>query len=353
MKNYRQPVRQREQLIWRGHPRRLLRGKRGQQNQRGHSQCGTETKSLRRHAVQSTSTHPPRLRYSLPVTGTLLALVVMVGAAAAQISVRPNFAGEWVLDPARTTVTGAPARVSGPARVGSTDRIEPPVKVTDVRPQYPASAQRARISGMVVIEATVDTKGNVREAEVIRSVPELDRAAMEAVAQWRFTPALQNGTPVPTIMTVTVTFAISGVPPVTSNDLRALSRGRGAGGGTGGGAGLGPVPQTLFITQDRDQIRIERPVFDKTETVRYRLDGKVSENRVRLGAAAIEVDQAFESRWEGQVLVTEMTWDAATGRHSRTEAIFLDRATLIVELRRPSLEPGGPPTVRTVVYTRR
>lgn len=295
------------------------------------------------------------MRYAVNVTDRLLAFVLVLPAfatsAAAQITVRPNFAGDWVLDPSRTTVTGAPARVSGPYRPGSPDTIEPPVKVTDVRPRYPDSALRAHISGMVVIEATIDTRGHVRDAEVIRSVPELDGAAIEAVAQWRFSPARRNGTPIPTVMTVTVTFAVSGAPPVSSSDLRALARGREP--GTGGAAGMGPVPETLAITQNQDQIRMVRPAAGGTETVTYRLGGKVRENRVRIGGAAVQVDQNFVSRWEDQRLVTEITWESAMGRQERTETISLDADTLIVELRRPSFEPGGAPTVRTVVYKRK
>lgn len=284
-----------------------------------------------------------------------LALILFLFACAtpvaAQTTARPNFAGDWLLDPARTTVTGAPARVSGPGRIDSQNVIQAPVKVRHVPPAYPEGARRARVSGLVIIEAAIDTKGNVRDVEVIKSVPELDRAAMEAVAQWKFRPSTLDGTPIATIMTVTVTFAMSGAPPVSSNDLRAFARGRGP--GTGGGAGMGPVPETLAITQNQDQLRMVRPAAGRRETVTYRFNGKASENRIRIGGAAVEVDQTFVSRWENQTLVTEVTWDTAMGRQERTETISLEGDTLIVELRRPSFEPGGPPTVRTVVYRRK
>ena len=48
----------------------------------------------------------------------------------------------------------------------------------------------------------------MREARVLRSVPLLDAAALEAVQQWRFTPTLLNGEPVPVVMTVTVVFTL-------------------------------------------------------------------------------------------------------------------------------------------------
>jgi protein TonB len=69
-------------------------------------------------------------------------------------------------------------------------------------------AQQARVQGVVIIEATIGTDGNVTDARVLRSIPLLDDAALEAVREWVFTPTLLNGVPVPVIMTVTVQFAL-------------------------------------------------------------------------------------------------------------------------------------------------
>jgi protein TonB len=94
-----------------------------------------------------------------------------------------------------------------PVRVGGA--IKPPVKTRDVRPQYPPIAQSARVQGVVIIEATISPQGKVQDARVLRSIPLLDGAALEAVRQWEFTPTLLNGVPVPVIMTVTVQFTLS------------------------------------------------------------------------------------------------------------------------------------------------
>jgi len=91
-----------------------------------------------------------------------------------------------------------------PARIGGV--IKPPRKVVDVAPVYPELARAARVSGVVVIEATIDEQGNVRGARVLRSIPLLDQAAMDAVRQWRFTPTVLNGDVIPVVMTVTVNF---------------------------------------------------------------------------------------------------------------------------------------------------
>jgi len=86
--------------------------------------------------------------------------------------------------------------------------VKPPRKIVDVAPVYPELARTARVSGIVILEATIDEEGNVRDARVLRSIPLLDRAAVDAVRQWRFTPTLLNGQAIPIVMTVTVNFRL-------------------------------------------------------------------------------------------------------------------------------------------------
>jgi protein TonB len=77
-----------------------------------------------------------------------------------------------------------------------------------VKPVYPAIAQSARVQGVVILEATIGTDGRVTDVKVLRSIPLLDQAAIDAVKQWQYTPTTLNGQPVPVIMTVTVNFAL-------------------------------------------------------------------------------------------------------------------------------------------------
>jgi protein TonB len=86
--------------------------------------------------------------------------------------------------------------------------IRAPTKLVHVAPAYPAIARAAHVQGVVIIEATLDADGSVAATRVLRSIPLLDRAAVDAVRQWRFTPTLLNGVPVAIIMTVTVNFAL-------------------------------------------------------------------------------------------------------------------------------------------------
>lgn len=94
-----------------------------------------------------------------------------------------------------------------PVRVGGD--VRPPQKIHHVAPVYPDLARSARVSGVVILEALLAEDGSVRDVKVLRSVPLLDGAAREAVRQWRFTPTLLNGVPVPVLMTVTVAFTLN------------------------------------------------------------------------------------------------------------------------------------------------
>lgn len=100
----------------------------------------------------------------------------------------------------------APDKPVEPFRPGGA--IQPPARITYVEPTYPATARNARIEGTVILEATIDASGAVRDVRVLRSIPLLDRAAMEAVARWRYTPTRLNGVAVPILLTVTVTFTL-------------------------------------------------------------------------------------------------------------------------------------------------
>jgi TonB family protein len=116
------------------------------------------------------------------------------------IPTRPSVAA----GPPQTGAAGYPP--DAPLRVGG--EIREPKKIKDVKPVYPAVAQANGVTGIVIIEAIIDRDGYVRDAKVLRSVPMLDDAAVEAVRQWRFTPTFLNGMPVEVIMTTTVNFSL-------------------------------------------------------------------------------------------------------------------------------------------------
>ncbi len=98
-----------------------------------------------------------------------------------------------------------PARVA-PVRVGG--EVSAPRLVHRVEPEYPLIAMSALIEGTVILEATVDHTGIVRDARVLRSRGLLDEAAVRAVEQWRYEPLLLNGKATPFVLTVTVSFSL-------------------------------------------------------------------------------------------------------------------------------------------------
>lgn len=97
-----------------------------------------------------------------------------------------------------------PAR--GPVRIGG--QIQQPALIKRVEAVYPDLAVKASIQGTVILEAIVDENGEVQTVKVLRSIPLLDKAAIEAVRQWRYSPVLLNGTRVPFILTVVMSFSI-------------------------------------------------------------------------------------------------------------------------------------------------
>lgn len=90
-------------------------------------------------------------------------------------------------------------------------KISDPKLVHRVPPTYPAEAKAARVEGLVVLEATVGTDGTVTGTKVLRGEPSgLTEAAIEALKQWRYEPALNSaGKPVSVVMTITVRFALN------------------------------------------------------------------------------------------------------------------------------------------------
>ena len=100
----------------------------------------------------------------------------------------------------------APAPVA-PVRVGGS--VREPRRLSAPQPVYPELAMKARLQGLVIIEATINERGRVVDVNLLQGAPLLTEAALEAVKKWVYTPTLVNGVPTPIIMTVTVHFRLS------------------------------------------------------------------------------------------------------------------------------------------------
>jgi periplasmic protein TonB len=95
---------------------------------------------------------------------------------------------------------------AGPVRVGQ--GVREPRKIVDARPAYPALALSVKVEGAVILEAVINERGVVERVRVLKSIPLLDAAAIDAVSRWRYTPTLLNGTPVAVLMTITINFTL-------------------------------------------------------------------------------------------------------------------------------------------------
>ncbi|MFO7866355.1 MAG: M56 family metallopeptidase [Candidatus Aminicenantes bacterium] len=89
-----------------------------------------------------------------------------------------------------------------------TGDIKPPKLIKKVEPVYPEFAREDQIEGIVILEAATDKYGRVESVRVLKSIPELDEAAVDAVKQWVYEPLIINGEPRGAVFTVTVNFKL-------------------------------------------------------------------------------------------------------------------------------------------------
>ena len=168
------------------HHRRRLRRRRPsrRRGQSGRGACRGSRRRSRPSLRRSTSTARPASR----------AVCLAASSAASSAGCRSA---------AAAAAAAAPRPCASAAR--SSRRSRPGTSARSIR----RSRSRRACQGVVIIEATIGPTGKVQDARVLRSIPLLDAAALDAVRQWEFTPTLLNGVPVPVIMTVTVQFTLS------------------------------------------------------------------------------------------------------------------------------------------------
>jgi protein TonB len=96
---------------------------------------------------------------------------------------------------------------SGPLRVGGD--VKPPITLNRVQPEYTETARKARLSGVVVLEAIINKDGTVEQVRVLKGLPMgLSEKAEEAVKGWKFKPGTLGGQPVEVIFSLTVNFKL-------------------------------------------------------------------------------------------------------------------------------------------------
>jgi len=82
-----------------------------------------------------------------------------------------------------------------------------PTVIRRVEPRYTDEARQARVAGMVILQAVIQTNGTADILKVVKPLPlGLTESAVEAIQQWRFRPAVRNGKEIPVPMNIEVDF---------------------------------------------------------------------------------------------------------------------------------------------------
>jgi TonB family protein len=114
-------------------------------------------------------------------------------------------------------MAGAPDKDRSPLLPG-VGGIGNPVIISDskVQPAYPETARKSKVNGTVILQCVINEDGTVGEISIKKEDPaqfEFGDAAIEAVRQWRYEPALKDGKPVAVYMTILVEFKLDGNKP--------------------------------------------------------------------------------------------------------------------------------------------
>ena len=87
--------------------------------------------------------------------------------------------------------------------------IKPPELIKKVEPGYPEEARKKGVEGIVILKVRTDEQGGVEKIKVLEGPHDLlNKAAIDAVKQWKYEPLFSKGKPKPVIFTVTVTFKL-------------------------------------------------------------------------------------------------------------------------------------------------
>ena len=151
-----------------------------------------------------------RIVMSVLVLAVSVAVAGLVGAsvfpAASETAMR--IAPPAVQDDSKTEEKDAEEnKLKTVSKDSECDEITRPEVIEKVNPKYPEEARKAKITGHVIVETVINEKGTVDDIKVVESPDErLSEAAVEAIRQWTFEPALCDGRPVGVYYNLTINF---------------------------------------------------------------------------------------------------------------------------------------------------
>ncbi len=144
--------------------------------------------------------------------------------------------GHWRYKPA--TMNGVPVESESAATVNfappsapvvaasepAKGAVTPAVLVYRKEPEYPEMARQMGQRGIVELDATIGVDGRVKSVKVVKGPPMLQRAAREAVMQWVYMPAVQDGVTVECEIPVTLTFGGAAEAPVPGREASSIGQ---------------------------------------------------------------------------------------------------------------------------------
>jgi TonB family protein len=167
----------------------------------------SEAIDRRRDASKAAGANPPP---AMATDREVLAYVRLKPGAIGYVSLSADVSGVKVVSVGGKTehaMTAAAGATSvAPLAVGG--RIAIPQRLVHAQPLYPQIARQGKVQGIVELSIVIDAAGSVTQAQVLKSISQLDRAALDAVKKWKYAPTVVNGTAVPVTMVVQVAFSL-------------------------------------------------------------------------------------------------------------------------------------------------
>jgi len=120
----------------------------------------------------------------------------------------------------QTTPPGS--KTSAAAPKPKSGNVEEAKLIHKVPPVYPPDAKKAGVSGTVVIHAVIAKDGSVQKAQYVSGPEPLKQSALDAVAQWRYTPTMLNGQPVDADTDISVVYNLDATPPTPAQEAAAI-----------------------------------------------------------------------------------------------------------------------------------
>lgn len=206
----------------------------------------------------------------------------------------------------------APAQdASADVRLSDSENVHAHLQlIKRVVPVYPVEAKKAGIQGMVVLRVTIEKDGSVSNLKVVRGNPELAKAALDAVRQWRYAPSEKA-----LITEVDINFTLADGGSHGRDEGAGVSGGvaGGVNGGVAGGVSTGTKEEVYSVGNGVSApIPIYKPEPPYTKEAKAaKVQGKV-DLLVTIGAdgavSDVKVENGFDKGLTQNAVDTVKTW---------------------------------------------